>query len=146
MIRIAIACVVFSAASESMACSFERRSDEQLFAAAKTVFRARVTEARLGTLDSPFKKGEKIGVVEAKYEILEVLKGEPPRSGVVRDLTFGPGNCGLGIFVGTEYVLMPAEQDMVLSPTGSFGYFNAEGAQVKSRLELFRRLSQQAQK
>ena len=146
MIRIAIAFILFSAAYEAAACSFEPRSDEQLFAAAKTIFRARVTEARLSKLDGLIEKGKSIEIVEAKYDVLEVFKGVPPPSGVVRDVTFGPGNCGLGILVGTEYVFMPEEHDMVLAPSGSFGYFNAEGTQVKPRLELFRRLARPNQK
>jgi hypothetical protein len=124
-----------------MACSFKPRSSEELFADASTVFRARVTEVKLATLADPSIPTEHVEVVEGRYEIREVFKGAPSRTGIVRDLPFGPGNCSLGLLPGMEYVFFPGEHEMVLLPSGSFAFFNAEGSEVKPRLEALRKLA-----
>jgi hypothetical protein len=120
------------------ACSFKEKSNEQLFSSATSIFRARVTEVKLATLANPSMPGQTVEVVEARYEVKEVLKGTPPHSGIVRDLPFGPGNCSLGLLPGMEYVFVPEDHEMVLLPSGSFAYFNAEGAAVKSKLQALR--------
>ena len=84
------------------------------------------------------KPGEQTEVVEANYEVKEVFKGTPPASGIVRDFPFGPGNCSLGLLPGVEYVFYPDENNFVLIFSGSFGFINAEGNDVKPRLEALR--------
>jgi hypothetical protein len=127
---------------QAMACSsLSHPTDSELFAGAKAVFRARVTEAKLAKFANPYNPSEVVEVVEAKYEIREVYKGTPSASGVVRDLPFGPGNCSLGLMPGMEYVFYPDKNDMVLIFSGSFGYFNADGTEVKPKLEALRTLS-----
>lgn len=128
------------------ACSFKERTLEELFASAKNVFRARITEVRLARLSDPSNPKDVAEVVEARFEIKEVFKGGTPASGFVRDLPFGPGNCSLGLLPGLEYVFFPEEYDMVLLPTGSFSYFNAEGTAVKPRLETLRRMARETVK
>jgi hypothetical protein len=134
-------------ASSAAACSsLKHPSAEELFAKATSVFRARVTEARLATFANPMKSAERVEVVEARYEITEVFKGNPSPSGVVRDLPFGPGNCSLGLLPGTEYVFFPGENDFVLIYSGSFAFFNAEGSEVKPQFEALRKLGAQARR
>jgi len=133
--------LLLASSSATVACSFKERTDAELVAQAKIVFRARVTEVKLATLADPANPSQNFEVVEARYEIKEVLKGVPPESGVVRDVPFGPGNCGLVLLPGLEYVFFPGEHNMVLAPTGSFGYFNAEGTAVKPRLDSLRKLA-----
>jgi hypothetical protein len=125
----------------AQACSFKHLSDEELVAKSKTIFWARVTETRLTTLQDPTDPKRSFEVVEARYEVKEVFKGEPPASGVIRDLPYGPGNCSLGLMPGVEYVFIPGEYDMVLLPTGSFGHFNPEGRTVAPRLKAIRKLA-----
>src|SRR5262249_36079998 len=126
------------------ACSSLRTpSTAELFAAASSVFRARITETKLAVLQHV---GQSTEVVEARFEVREVIKGTPPASGIVRDLPFSPGNCSLGLMAGMEYVLLPGEYDLVLLPSGSFGYFNVEGTAVQSRLRELRALAATAAK
>ncbi|WP_130300805.1 MULTISPECIES: hypothetical protein [unclassified Duganella] len=125
----------------ALACSsLKQPTDEELFANAKSVFRARVVETRLGKLVNPSNPSEVVEVVEAKYEIREIFKGAPAAAGVVRDLPFGPGNCSLGLLAGMEYVFYPDANNLVLTFSGSFGYLNAEGTDVKPRFEALRKL------
>lgn len=134
--------LLLSFSAVASACSFKQRSDEQLFAAATSVFRARVTEVKLASLADPANpSGRAVEVVEARYEVKEILKGAAPSAGIVRDLPFGPGNCSLGLIPGLEYVFFPGEHEMVLVPSGSFAYFNEEGSEVKPRLEALRKLA-----
>ena len=89
---------------------------------------------------NPANPAEHVEVVEARYEVKEVFRGTPPSSGFVRDLPYGPGNCSLGVLPGMEYVFFPGEQDFVLIFSGSFGYFNPEGSEVKQHLEALRHM------
>jgi hypothetical protein len=96
---------------------------------------------KLASLLDPMSANQKVEVVEARYEVREVLKGLPPASGVVRDMPFGPGNCSLGLLPGLEYVFFPGKYEMVLAPSGSFAYFHEEGIAFQSRLESLRKLA-----
>ena len=127
--------------SSVLACSFPQVSEEQLVAQAQSIFRARVTEVRLAQFSSPEQPGESTEVVEARYEVKEVIKGQPPASGVVRDLPFGVGNCSQGLTPGAEYLFIPGRYDLVWLPSGSFGYVNAEGREVAPVLQRLRQLS-----
>lgn len=132
-----LSCVSASAA----ACStLNPPSEQELFSRAQSVFRARVTEAKLEWFRNPQNPAERVEVVEARYEIKEVFRGTPPTSGFVRDLPFAPGNCSLGILPGMEYVFFPDEHDFVLVYSGSFGFFNSEGTQVKPQLDALRHM------
>lgn len=138
MKHLLLALVASFAASSASACSSPSQpTSEELFAKANSVFRARITEAKLAKFASPLRPGEQIDVVEAKFEVKEVFKGTPP--GLVRDFPFGPGNCSLGLLPGVEYVFFPGENDFVLILSGSFAFLNAEGNEVKPHLEALRR-------
>lgn len=128
------------------ACSFKEKTLEALFTSTKSVFRVRITEVKLAKFADPSKPKDVAEVVEARFEVKEVFKGTAPVAGIVRDLPFGPGNCSLGLLPGLEYVLFPGEYEMVLLPTGSFSYVNAEGTEVKPRLDTLRKLAHEAAK
>src|SRR5690348_1685023 len=124
--------VILSLSQSAMACQWKQRPTEEIVAGAKSIFRARVTEVKLlaprPTALERYPKG--LDAVEARYEILETFKGEPPAAGTVRDFMFAPGNCSLGLFPGWEYIFIPDSDGMVLLPSGSFGYFNREAKAV----------------
>lgn len=129
-------------AGSAMACSSPNPpTDQELFAKATSVFRARVTEVKLATLVDPDHPSRTVEVVEARYEVKEVFKGAPPASGIVRDLPYGPGNCSLGLLPGMEYVFFPGKYEMVLLFSGSFAFFNAEAKEVRQHLDEIRRLA-----
>lgn len=130
----------------AMACRYAVRSDAELFAASNSVFRARVTEVRAATLTVGTGRAQTFEVVEARFEVREVLKGTPPSSGAVRDLPFPTNKCSLGLVVGDEYVLFPDEHDMVFLPTGSFRSSNGDRVQVSRRLESLRKIASAAPK
>ncbi len=127
--------------SLALPCQFKQKTDEENFRDAKTVFQARIIATRLGTLTNPENPKETVEVVEGKFEVIEKFKGEPPASGYVRDFIFGPGNCSLGLFTGMGYVFYLTDNDLVLMPTGSFGYLNDEGTLIRPKLERLRELS-----
>jgi hypothetical protein len=56
---------------------------------ATSIFRARVTEVKLVMWVPQGYSGVSRESVEARNEIKEALKGEPPKSGVVRDWPYG---------------------------------------------------------
>jgi len=99
-------------------CSFLPRTDEEYFKEAREVFRSRVVETRLATIQNPANPKEKEEVVEGKVVVTEKFKGEPPPSGYVKDLVFVPGNCSLGLFAGMEYVFLPFRQQSCLASNG----------------------------
>jgi hypothetical protein len=138
MKHLVLALVASFAASSASACSsLSQPTSEELFAKANSVFRARITEAKLAKFANPLRPGEQVDVVEAKFEVKEVFKGTPP--GLVRDFPFGPGNCSLGLLPGVEYVFFPGENGFVLILSGSFAFVNAEGNDVRPHLEALRR-------
>jgi hypothetical protein len=63
-------------------------------------------------------------LIEVKYRLLETLKGNPPASGRVYDLPFGPGNCSLGVFAGWDYVFVLAPSDQELGGAHFVGVFS----------------------
>ena len=138
---------ILSLAQSAMACQWKQRPTEEIVAGAKSIFRARVTEVKLleprpPALDRYPKVFE---AVEARYDVLETFKGEPPSAGIVRDFMFAPGNCSLGLFPGWEYIFIPDSDGMVPLPTGSFGYFNREAKAVKPRIDEIRDLTRTKQ-
>jgi hypothetical protein len=131
--------IVFLIAPLSEACSSSKKyTNEELFTKANSVFRARVVETKIVQFRNPDNLSGVGEVVEAKFEVKEVFKGEPPRSGIVRDIPYGIGNCSLGLLAGVEYVFFPGENDSVLLLSGSFGFENPDGKEIKKRLDELR--------
>src|ERR1700761_1676918 len=118
------------------ACEFEHRTQEEVFARAQSVFRARVLDVRLVKSTNPFNPAQRVDIVEGRFEVEEVYKGTPPDSGVVRDLVLLPGNCSLGLFPGWEYVFVPDEQGFVLTPTQSIAFFNPDAPEPRKAIDL----------
>ncbi|GEM_PF-2461661 len=125
----------------AVACRYASRSDAELFAVSNAVFRARVTEVRAATLTVGTGHAQTFEVVEARFEVKEILKGTPPSSGIVRDLPFATNKCSLGMVVGDEYVFFPDEHNMVFLPTGSFRFSNGNRVLVNRRLESLREIA-----
>jgi hypothetical protein len=114
-------------------------TDEELFRKASSVFVARVVR----TEESSWKFGHVTEpIVEGDFQVIEVLKGQPPTDGKVRDLTFGPGNCSLGLLAGMDYLFFiePNRHNFVLWPTGSRMIFNRQLPEVVEFLERLRNL------
>lgn len=139
---IAVVALCLCATTNAAACStINSPTEHLLFSRAKSVFRAQVTEVKLSHLANPENPAEQVEVVEARYILKEAFRGNPPSTGFVRDLPYGPGNCSLGVLPGVEYVFFPGEHDFVLTYSGSFGYFNSEDREVKQHLEALRQMN-----
>ncbi len=118
--RVALILILFATAVPCLGCSFDSATDADLFARSNSVFRARITEVKLVKSLASLQERSSRDVIEARFDVLEVLKGAPPASGVVRDLVSNGANCSLGLLPGFEYVLFPMKDDFVLAPSGSF--------------------------
>jgi hypothetical protein len=86
------------------ACSCRERDKAVLFSKAEHVFFAEVTDTKLVKLKLDTSDTEKVDIIEAKFVVLEVFKGDPNKISVVRDLSFGFGNCSIGLMSGMEYI------------------------------------------
>jgi hypothetical protein len=138
-----IGLLISAQALPGVACSTlgPEPTDEELFRKATTVFLARVvrTEEKQHAWRASSKP---MPIVEGDFQIVEVLKGQPPVDGKVRDFTFGPGNCSLGLLAGADYIffIQPGQENFVLWPTGSRMIINREGTEVVRLLEKLRKL------
>ena len=127
---------IVSISLNAFACSFPNRNDEEKFANADRVFRAKIIATKLVTEEIHGDKGE---VIHATYKLIESYKGKTPQEGIVRELPFGPGNCMIGLMTGTEYIIyIDNKYNFVTLPSGSWGYFNAEGTEVQSKINELR--------
>ena len=87
----------------STACSLGSRPIAEVVANADAIFRGRITEVRV----VPSAAGGNKQDVEARFAILEQLKGVPPKSGVVRMPLSELGDCGeFHLLAGVEYLLV----------------------------------------
>ena len=120
-----------------LACQYVPITQE-LVEKADTIFVARVTEARLAKLSV---NDQVFEVVEAHYEIKEVIKGNPVAGGIVRDAPVGIGNCNIALYPGIEYVLIPGVHETVTSTTGSFGYTNANAPTTRQVIESIKKFA-----
>lgn len=99
--------LAYSLSLDAFACSTrndEHPTDEQLYKSASAVFVAHITKTE--EKSSPVGGDKRLPwpIVEGNFKLIEILKGEPPADGKVKDLVFGPGNCSLGLFAGLDYV------------------------------------------
>jgi|APMI01.1.fsa_nt_gi hypothetical protein len=125
----------------AVGCQFEHHTQEEVFARARSVFRARVVEVRLAKFANPFKSEEQAEIVEGRFEVEEVYKGTPPASGIVRDFVLLPGNCSLGLFPGWDYVFVPDKQGFVLLPSQSIAFFDPDAPDPKKAIDLYRAMA-----
>jgi len=124
-----IAAFIFLLPIPAFACSCEERSQAEMFQAADSVFYARINDVKLPSKWSELGELGKEArrhpaplddYVVARYELIEVFKGEPNPEGVVVSLFFGPGNCGLPLFPGLYFVLFLDEHDATFLCSGTF--------------------------
>ena len=122
--------IIFIAASlftlsSALACS-RPPADDVLFERAAEVFVARIVETELQPFsrkecDRELVDSDSCNFVIGHFELVEALKGTPPRRGKVREFIFTPGACSLGLVAGWYYVFYAtAKERMVLYTDGSF--------------------------
>ena len=83
--------------------------------------------------------------VRVSFEVTEVFKGESNIPTHLYEMTFSPGNCGLGLMTGIEYVIFLTGEPVEFASfcSGSFGFIDAEGTEIKPDLDRLRELAQQ---
>jgi len=81
--------------------------------------------------------------VRVSFEVIEVFKGESNIPTHLYEMTFSPGNCGLGLMTGVEYVIFLSGEPIEFASfcSGSFGFLNAEGTEIKPDLDRLRELA-----
>jgi hypothetical protein len=131
-------------ASSARACSYEPRSDKQLFAKASTVFVARVVRTEEAMGPSPL--GDKPEpLVEATFRVVETLKGRPPGDGKVKSLRWSNGNCSVLLVAGHDYLFFLHDDNYVLLGLGSrpivLEGVESVTAETKTLLQRLRTLS-----
>lgn len=100
------------------ACSYERLSDDQLFANATAVFVARVVRTEEARGVSPL-TGEPEPIVEATFRLAEILKGQPPPDTKVKSRVWGIGNCAVPLIAAQDYLIFLRGDSFVLLEGGS---------------------------
>jgi hypothetical protein len=99
--RFASAAILMLASSAAISCSIGSRPSAEVVAKADAIFRARITEVRLASGSTERHQSN----VEAQFELLENLKGVPPRQ--LRMRLSELGECGeFHLIVGIEYLLV----------------------------------------
>ncbi|WP_374305408.1 hypothetical protein [Ferrovibrio sp.] len=146
MIRLFLVLVLLlSGIQSALACSRDpslpELTDEDLFRAASAVFHGRIYKTE-EALDAIGPDGKPMPIVVGTFHLKEVFKGRPPEDRMVRGPTPGPGNCGLPLMVGLDYVFFLTEESgpFVLWTNGSRAYFNLDAAEPKQFLEKLRAL------
>ena len=83
--------------------------------------------------------------VRVSFRLIETFKGEPHIPEYLYEMTFSPGNCGLGLMAGVEYVIFSGGKPFEFASycTGSFGFFNPDGSEIKPDLDRLRELARQ---
>ncbi|MEM8815045.1 MAG: hypothetical protein AAGE85_04420 [Pseudomonadota bacterium] len=155
-----LAIAVFLASPAALSCTCDGGSIDENYAESVAAFRIRVTATELrptSELDFSRLAGEDdIGddelaeflediaeYVRVSFEVIEVFKGESNVPPYLHEMTFSPGNCGLGLMTSVEYVIFLSGEPIEFASfcSGSFGFINAEGADVKPNLERLRELA-----
>ncbi len=113
---------VFSASliiyqATTYACSCKGMDIETLFKNADAVFLAEVTDTKLKKLKLSENRDELDDVIEAKFTVIEHFKKTSYKVDVVHDLSFGFGNCSIGLISGMEYIFF------VLKGEGEFNNY-----------------------
>jgi hypothetical protein len=81
--------------------------------------------------------------VRVSFEVIEVFKGKSNIPTHLYEMTFSPGNCGLGLMTGVEYVIFLSGEPIEFASfcSGSFGFSNPDGTEVKPDLDRLRELA-----
>jgi hypothetical protein len=133
----ALVLVVNVGTAQACSSTEPEQTRAQLFARASSIFTAHL----LRTEEIPA-TGRPIADVEATFRTIEVFKGQPPATGKVRTLVYGPGNCSVPLLAGADYLLFLYDSDYVLLlPGGSELIWNLEGRVAKKLLAELRELA-----
>jgi len=146
---------------QALACTCEVGTIDERFEDATAAFRVLVTGTELRPtselLESDLFPEEELSeeeiaeiledmpnFVRVSFSLIETYKGESSIPDHLYEMTFSPGNCGLGLVAGVEYVIFSSGDRIEFATfcTGSFGFFNAEGMEVKPDLDRLRELAQ----
>jgi hypothetical protein len=139
---IGVACAILSVGS-THACSVAEGSPEPtkeaLFAEASTVFVGHVVFVEEVAAQH---RDPNEPVLEAKFRVTEVLKGQPPADNKVRSFGYGPGNCTAPMLAGMDYLffLHQGVQNFVDWPSGTETFFNINGTETQALLARLRAL------
>lgn len=87
-------------------CSCAPLTEEELFNGARAVYLAEVTDTKLIKESDDDTSWE---IIEANFTILEKFKGPEEPITKVHDLSFGFGNCSIGLMSGMEFVFFISE-------------------------------------
>ena len=152
---------VLAISDRSLACTCPVGTIDERFESATVVFRVLVTGTELRPLSEiveskwfasqGLSKDEIAEILEESpnyvritFRKIEAYKGEAEVPEFLYEMTFSPGNCGLGLAAGVEYVIFSGGTQFEFASfcTGSFGFFNPDGTQVKPDLDRLRELSE----
>lgn len=144
----------------AQACSCKVGTIEEQFEKATAVFRILVTGTELRPTSDILESGllpdgelsdediaeileEMPKYVRVSFTLIETYKSESSIPDHLLEMTFAPGNCGLGLVAGVEYVIFSGGDAIEFATycTGSFGFFNADGAEIKPDLDRLRELA-----
>ena len=117
------------------------QTDAGFFDDANEVFVARIVKTELVPIPKSERcvEGDFCNYVVGHFELVQSLKGSPPRRGTVREFISAPGMCSLGLLPGWYYVFYanPKEDRMVLYTEGSFplgASYDESSKQIVQRL------------
>lgn len=147
---------------QSLACSCPVGTIDERLESAAVAFRVLVTGTELRPLSEIVEsewfagKGftdeevteilkESPNYVRVSFRLIETYKGESHIPDFLYEMTPSPGNCGLGLAAGIEYVVFSGGTPFEFATfcTGSFGFFNPDGTEVKPDLDRLRELARQ---
>lgn len=153
--------VALAMSGQSLACSCPVGTIDERFESATLAFRVLVTGTELRPLseivESEWFAGKGFSVddvaeileetpnyVRITFRMIEAYKGEAQVPDFLYEMTFSPGNCGLGLAAGVEYIIFSSGEQFEFASfcTGSFGFFNPDGTEVKPDLDRLRELAE----
>jgi len=114
------------------ACSGPSYTGKAAFDNAKRVFRAKILQTEIVFEDF---KGSDYEIIDSKYELLEIYKGNVSENGVVKTIPFSPGNCSVALLTGSEYIIYLGEDDFVYDFNGTWGYLDSENKKKAEELK-----------
>lgn len=133
----------------SLACSCRERTDAEQFNAAIYVAHVRVVSTELRSIEDLRRESPDLDewkdntpeYVRVSFQEVEVFKKSIAAPQYLRELPFGPGNCMVGLLAGMEYIVYLSQDSMSFVDicSGSFGFFNREGAEVAPKINELRR-------
>jgi len=102
-----LAIIVLLMPSVVLACSCKENDMEVLYNQSSHVFSAEVTTTHLKKIK--FWPRE-VDLIEAEFNVIEYFKKGNNEINIVRDLSWGAGNCSIGLMSGLEFVFFIAKE------------------------------------